>query len=395
MHLFSAPIAIILLVSAETVHGGSRSWESKAPNQRANPTPYYEDLLTLNSTSTLVKRAMSIKSSPGDNSVARIWPNKEIRWCFEEPPSPSFRGQWETALKSWPGLLRHDFTYKEVDDDVCKSESERSSVLHVRYNNRGVLKSTNGIPAIDAAADKSDPDTILGPYTMLSDKEGVGQGDVVANMAHEIGHIWGLHHEHQIPYYWEKSLEHTFDQWNFPEENPGRVKRFQTNGFICSNLKDYDDIYGGLEAKVNAATGNVKKDLQADLDRLCKSRVVASTYKFSAVEWLPLEHTANLVIDSDFDPKSIMLYPSNAGGKGGFGDDREDVMKYSDDTVIPPRWWPSPMDYERLIKLYGSPALSTLEVPHTSKSSPNFNLFKKSSYSNFRKRAGDTKDGVC
>ncbi|KAI4678876.1 hypothetical protein J4E81_010604 [Alternaria sp. BMP 2799] len=385
------------MVGAETVHAGSRFWESKAPNQRGNLTPYYEDLLTLNSTSTLVKRAMSIQNLPNDKQTARIWPKKKIRYCFEEKPSPSFKGQWEQAMKAWPGLDRHGFTYEPVSDRVCKSKSERSSVLHILYNDEGKLISTNGIPVVDAAADPSDPKTILGPYTMLSDKEGVGQGNVVANMAHEIGHIWGLHHEHQIPYYWEVSEQHTYDPWNIPVENPGRVKEFQTSGFDCSKLKDYDDIYGGLAADVAAETDNRKQaELQAELNRLCRSRVVAGKYGFSAYEWLPLEHTSKLVIDKDFDPDSIMMYPSNAGGKGGYGDAREDVMKYKDGSRILPRFGPSPMDYERLIMLYGDPTPSTLEVPHSSGSSKWLSKLKKTrSFNELFKRAGDTKDGMC
>lgn len=36
----------------------------------------------------------------------------------------------------------------------------------------------------------------------LSDRTDVGMLDVVANDAHELGHAWGLLHEHQNPAFW-------------------------------------------------------------------------------------------------------------------------------------------------------------------------------------------------
>ncbi|KAI4703612.1 hypothetical protein J4E89_010033 [Alternaria sp. Ai002NY15] len=396
MHIFSTLITITLLFKTEPVLGGSRFWESKAPNQRTNLTPYYEDLLTLNSTSRLVKRAMSIQNLPNDNSAKRIWPNKKLKYCFAETPSPLFRGAWDLARTSWPGLERHGFTYERVGDDTCPPGTDRGSVLRIHYNNVGVLKSTYGIPVVDASADENDPNAVLGPYTNLSDSTTVGMGDIVANMAHEIGHIWGLYHEHQIPFYWEVSGDNMLDGWNFQSGDADTVKRFETKHFACSSLSDYDKVQLKFDKLIEKAGDDEKKDLIFDRQRLCISRVVANQYGFSALDWLPLEHVTQMVADEEFDPDSIMLYPSKSGGKGAGGDDRELVMTYNDGSEIKPRFRPSPMDYERLIVLYGEPAPSTLEVPHTSGSSDFLSKLKKArSFNELFKRAGDTKDGMC
>ena len=395
MYLFSSFIAGLLLAGAKGVLGGSRLWEAKAPNKWTNPSPDYAAIETLNATSLLVKRGISIENRPNDNAAPRLWPNKKIRYCFDDrDPNAVIRGLWQSAIDLWAPLKRHGFSYEEVADSVC--DSQRSSVLRIYYNSNGRLASTLGIPPIDEAANEEDPDNaILGPYTHLSDMEGVGHDDIAANVAHELGHVWGLLHEHQNPYYWRVSTADMSNGWNFPMVS-GRPIKFQTSGFNCRNLKDYDTAHARVQAKLDAAIAaddrKLRVQLETDLSRLCISPLAAAKHSFSAGEWLPLPNTINLFMDDDFDPFSLMMYPSGAGGTG-LSDNRAVVMVYENGDRIPNRSAPSPMDVDRLITLYGSPASSATGEPHNSKSSKLRSGFKKARSMIFR--AGDTKAGLC
>jgi hypothetical protein len=385
--MYILPISIVglLLVSAEGVLGGSRFWEAKAPNKRTNPSPDYLAIETLNATSSLFKRAMSIQGQSGDNNAARLWPDKKIKYCFDDPNSVVIKGLWDSATRLWAQLERHGFTYEEVSGSVCTSQ--RSSVLRIYYNNYGRLATTLGLPVIDAS-----DNTVEGPYMHLSDMVGVGQDDVAANVAHELGHAWGLAHEHQIPNYWEVALTDTLDGWNVPESTEPKV--FMASSFNCQNLKDHDEAVANVQEKIDAATGKERAELVVDLQRLCVSRDVANKHGFSAADWLPMVHTSNMVMDSTFDRNSLMLYPSRAGGVGS-GDARLIVMTYKDGTLIPNRLVPSNMDIDRIVTLYGNPASSASLAPHTSKSSGFRNTLRKVRSKLEFRRAGDTAAGLC
>jgi len=232
----------------------------------------------------------------------------------------------------------------------------------------------------------------VGPYTYLSDFQGIGQDDVNANVAHELGHVWGLGHEHQNPNWWKISSQDLMSGWSIFSSGNSE-EHFQTSGFNCHNLKDYNNAHAKLQAKIDAETDTKKKaDLQLEFDRLCISPVVAGKYGFSASEWLPLANTMNMVLDSNFDTDSLMMYPSGAGGTG-LSNARATVMTFADGSAIPNRLAPSGQDVDRLISLYGTPASSQTGEPYGSKSSKWRNQLKKIRSMNFR--AGDTRAGLC
>ncbi|KAI4609219.1 uncharacterized protein J4E87_011073 [Alternaria ethzedia] len=400
MHLFS--ILIFLLASADGVLGGSRFWEAKAPNKRTNPRPDYSAIETLNATSSLSKRAFSIESRPGQAGLPRIWPKKTIRYCFENSQGhDKLEGLFKSAIELWAQLNRHGFKYEPVSDAECESEEKRDSVLHIHYNDYGRFSTTLGIPVVDAQEIVDNPGTaIRGPTMHLSDKEGVGQESTEANIAHELGHAWGLAHEHQNPHHWEQS-DMLGPSWNIPLHNDKVY--FETSDFNCGNLEDHYKIHKSVQVLIDTETDEEERTvLQDEYNNLCVRRVVANKYGFSAADWLPVDNTANMFRDAQFDPDSIMLYPSRAGG-GDNGQNRRVIMRYKKDSIpglgderlIPIRQRPSNMDVDRIAILYGNPAPSTLEVPHNSGSSGFHSRLEEARSSGGFSRAGDTRDNAC
>ncbi|KAK7423415.1 hypothetical protein QQZ08_009093 [Neonectria magnoliae] len=112
------------------------------------------------------------------------------------------------------------------------------------------------------------------------------------------------------------------------------------------------------------------------------------------MEWLP----TNLVgkkADALYDPDSLMLYPSRAGGSGEAletTDNRQIILTYADDSEILTRQGPSDWDISRLVDLYGTATRAASE-PYNKKGGKLEILFR-----NIRgqsTRAGDTKGGLC
>lgn len=384
MHLpfYSVVLPVGLMTAcADGVLGGSRLWEAQAPNPRTNPDPFYP--MDRNPTSALARRAVSIKNQPDNINMPRLWPEKRIRYCFEEEGT-RIKGLWELAMNSWAELKDNGFSYEKVGSRACRDD--RANVLRIHYNAEGQLRSSVGIPTLD----ELHPD-IEGPETHLSDKLGIGQDNVQANVAHELGHVWGLYHEHQIRKWWETSPEH-FGKPEWGAQLTSPEPQFQTNGFNCQALKNYDNAMRAAEE-----AGQRDPDGHGnDARMLCTSADVAGDYKFGASDWLPTTLLDRMKSDDDFDRDSLMLYPSRAGGVNTRGDENTDgenrmvVMTYINGDLIPNRIAPSPMDIARLVTLYGTtrPALSAL-VSVTMKTK--FKEARRLLYP----RAGDTASGMC
>lgn len=188
----------------------------------------------------------------------------------------------------------------------------------------------------------------------LSDREDVGMLEVVANYAHEMGHVWGLLHEHQNPAFWA-----------MPYSTSGVVNNFRFN---CQNLKDY----AAIAAKLNNAD---------DLDAACRTRNAAADDKFSASEVLPILGgglgESNL---GEIDRQSIMLYPSGAGGTGPASpgnDGRAAVLLYADGSRIEPNLQPTRKDVDGILRLYNNDWGTTNPTLPNEPGNPKSNIFKK------------------
>lgn len=239
----------------------------------------------------------------------------------------------------------------EVSDAECRDN--RAEVLLIKYNDQGKLSASTGIPPLDP----KDKDYV-GPIMNLSDREDVGMLDVVANYAHELGHVWGLLHEHQNPAWWGSLY------------NYGGYKQLFT--FNCQNLKDYAEVAARLSPE--------------EMEEACRSRNKAEDAKFSAVEYLPqLTGGWGEGPLAKLDKESIMLYPSGAGatGEASPGNDQRTaiLLDARDGTRLPINTKPSKRDIDGILKLYntkwGTTNPTLLNQPSNSKSSRFRNLFKR------------------
>lgn len=367
--------SLLLLVPlyASHVQAGSQLWETST-------------VMPEGSENAMWKRAVSIVASddPYNNAGTRRWPEKTITYAFSNKEAEQKLGRiLEDAKKLWNQLKVNGFDYKEVDLRKCRAG--RSECMLIHYNNDGKLRTTVGLQALDT--------NFEGPYMHLSDRLDVGNLDVVVNVAHELGHAWGLWHEHQARIWWG----HSENDGNWDGFLAGDI--FKTADYHCENLEDYEQALGKMAEKEGLES---KEELSvSQVEELCRNHKTAKACSFSALDWMPLPKHG-MKPDDEFDPTSLMLYPSGAGGKGEviFGDDGKEpedkrlaVLTYPDGKRMPIKYGPAGMDIEKLLYLYGTDYRGT-SLLHNDDSSKFKGLLKKMR-SKLSLRAGNTEQGMC
>lgn len=293
-----------------------------------------------------------------------LWPDKTIKFCFRDVDSKAkLHDHIVNGMQLWyTAGLDDAFEMKEVSDGICRDEKKRSNYMVVVYDKpraeggNSILSTTPGRP-------NGSP-----PSMTLTDDKTIGMLDVVSNIAHEIGHAWGLHHEHQNPHFWD--TDH--------KGKDGTV--FTAANWNCENLSDYQKALDSISAEIsnpNRKKGFTVGQMEKHKQSMCTNRGIAKIWGFSAYEYLPLTDDGDDYLvgtekkdAASVDWKSIMLYPSGAGGKSDGAGGRMPILKRPNGDPITPNMVPSHGDVAGLTALYGQQKASgdVLLVDKSSKS---------------------------
>ncbi|KAK4465899.1 hypothetical protein QBC42DRAFT_168049 [Cladorrhinum samala] len=406
------PFAISLAAFALPTMGGSRAWESGLKHEQT-PTHGASESITVdaagfaipnvadNGTEHLAKRYFAVKPGQGTTPTF-LWPEKTLSFCFETQAGRDIMiRHLENAITAWvaAGLTSEVYRYREVAEpgESCTSYHERWKTLVIRHNDDGLHVTTVGLWPLDSTK----PD-YRGPTMDISTRSDVAHLNVLANFAHELGHAWGLYHEHQNPFFWSPPY-YNLAMPGSGDYTPLGGKVFGDH-FDCFALRDYHTAV--TKVKNHPRFANDPAGMAKEIADLCVNAKVARDYGFSAGDWLPLLYQAaysspgvrHMNANSEqVDWDSIMIYASGSGGMGYARpaksaeensedyDKRQPVLLRNDGLKIKSNSKPSKGDVAGIRKMYedssyaeGYGTIDNLKVPLlTDKKSTHWTEFMK------------------
>ncbi|OTB01252.1 hypothetical protein M426DRAFT_25831 [Hypoxylon sp. CI-4A] len=346
-------LAIFAILAVQSTLAGNPAWEPKLSfhgtvGELASPNLIAS--ITGNTTTIPNEHGLGdwvgIATGTG-NADVQLWPEKTIRYCYEDDNTRSIlNNDLMAAAQKWidAGLDEDRFKYVEVSRTECTDN--RPNVLLVKYSMPGPGPGQSSMFTTPAKIPANG--NLHGPTMTLTDDENMGMLDKVANYAHELGHAWGLVHEHQNPYFWESAL------------GGESGSTFGSHNFNCRNLKDYDRVQQDITNRINNdPNGLGESQYGRHRQAVCKIRSVAGLYRFSAYDYLPMrvsETQQGATTEDQIDWTSLMIYPSGAGGRPdgnpGAPDTRAYILMKPDGTPIAPVLNPNANDVEGIKTMY-------------------------------------------
>jgi hypothetical protein len=285
-------LVFLVALAGEILHvlAGSRVWQ---PSVRSNSAGHLD------------RRYFVINTDPGEGERI-IWPNRQIRYCFDSDESRTALNDLLIAAHDvWLRKgLGSEFTIVEVGHDECTGDHRFDTLLIDWSGDSGPMATFEGLMATDSIL-RTSQDPNVRPRMTLTTSTSMGMLDQVANFAHELGHAWGLYHEHQNPAFWGRG--------SYPNmiSNALGGTVFGPGNWRCENLKDYQSrVAGGglvVQNPNNRNQGN-----RIGVDAMCRDWDYAHKAQFSARDYLPMPQkmgiaTSNGKDENDVDWESIMI----------------------------------------------------------------------------------------
>lgn len=250
----------------------------------------------------------SISINPEYEPSNKAWPLKTVTYCFKtKADEKALHGILTEGWGFWvkgeaDSKVKNGLKIAPVDSDGTLCD-KNVNALEISTNKNCVRSSTPGYIEKGAA----------GRHNMKFDpSDKCPNGPTTMAMAHELGHVFGLYHEHQRP------------------------DAAETVSFNCENLKDYAEA--------------LKKHGEPAMKILCTNGQSARNEDFSASEFIPFVTSKIYVVSPSFDKESIMLYSSTAGAISA----KKPVLTWKEgkDKTIPTPKKCSQGDMERIAALY-------------------------------------------
>lgn len=333
-------VAVLVGLVAQTGHvlAGSRGWQPEI------------------SKSSLDRRYYVINTdrSEGDRMP---WPNRQIRYCFvDDEAEEALNDLIVAAHDIWLRKgLGSEFTISKVGRAECTGDHRFDTLMVYWSGDNGMMATFEGLPNADSIIRNSENPEVR-PKMILTTSVRMGMLNQEQNFAHELGHAWGLYHEHQNPAFWSKgTIKNALGGTVFGPENNGNWR--------CENLKDYQARLGGgglvVQNPNNPNNGGFGPRI--GVEELCRDYDFARKGQFSARDYLPMPKAMGIATSSgmgvdDVDWSSIMIYPSGAGAVGDASpgnDQRAQILTKPNGDPIAINDSPSQRDIAAMHKLYG------------------------------------------
>ncbi|KOC17458.1 hypothetical protein AFLA70_10g006580 [Aspergillus flavus AF70] len=282
----------------------------------------------------------------------RTWEDQTIRYAFNSPETKEnveydVKAAWSLWLAA--GLPE---TYRFVETTKAWCDATPDNCL--------LIIQDDDPPSLFTSLGRS-PIEPWDRIAMYLNFEGQDEEYIRALMiTHEIGHAWGLIHEHQNPLLW---------QFAYRETRTDSLVQF-----YCANVQGYDEVarqFSDDTLELWSENGPCRnQDRAIDLDFLAADILPWAARKQQPHRLWPL--------DSDVDWESIMIYASHTFGRK----DEHDVPKLTlvrthELQEIPEPLIPTQLDVKGLQHIYHPVYGKFREVFHNDPDSPWYGLFKE------------------